>query len=204
MIDPIVSGPRRTHLLPLVSLANLQSRTHTFLYFPLFLSISFLSNSSLFLPSMAELAALTNLSAVARCGVKLSISLYEFAVPLGFASRELKKLGSDIAHFCSVLEQVQSVLRAKSFKVLPNTIQTTLNILDKSQELFDEINAILGNLRKDDRSQVDLLKRVKWTLKKPKVLMLQEGLRSCDAMLHLMLTTMSFAQILAATKQYEL
>lgn len=154
---------------------------------------------------MAELAALPNLSAVACCGVKLSISLYEFSVSLGFASREIKDLGSYIAHFCSVLKQVQSVLRrATSFKILPNTLQTTQNILDRSQELFDEISAILSKLRKDDRSQVELLKRVKWTFKKPKVLLLQEGLRSCDAMLHLMLTTMSFAQILAATKRYEL
>jgi len=154
---------------------------------------------------MAELAALPNLSAVACCGVKLSLSLYEFGVSLGFASRELKNLGSDIAHFCSVLKQVQSALRkAKSFKVLPNTIQTTQTILDKSQELFDEISAILSKLRRADRSQVDLLKRVKWTFKKPKVLLLQERLRSCDAMLHLMLTTLSFAHILAATKRYEL
>jgi hypothetical protein len=154
---------------------------------------------------MAELAVLSNLSAVACCGVKLSISLYEFAVSLGFASREIKNLGSDIAHFCSILKQVQSILRrGKPFKVLPNAIQTTQNILDRSQELFDDISAILSKLRKDDRSQVDLHKRVKWTFKKPKVLLLQEGLRSCGAMLHLMLTTMSFAQILAATTRYEL
>lgn len=154
---------------------------------------------------MAELAALPNISAVVCCGLKLSISLYDFAVSLGFAGRELKNLGSDIAHICSVLKQVQSVLRrAKSFKVLPNTIQTTQNILDKSQEVFDEISAILSKLRKDDRSQVDLRKRVKWTFKKPNVLLLQEGLRSCNAMLYLMLSTMSFAQILAATKRYEL
>jgi len=76
--------------------------------------------------------------------------------------------------------------------------------VDKSHELFDEIGAILSKLRRHGRSQVDLRKRVKWTLKKPKVLLLQEGLRSCDAMFQLMLATMSFAQILAATKRYEL
>jgi len=154
---------------------------------------------------MAESAALSNLSAVVCCGVKLSISLYEFEASLGSASRALKNLGSDIAHFCSVLKQVQSFLhKAKSFKVLPYAIQTTQNIVDKSHELFDEIGAILSKLRRHGRSQVDLRKRVKWTLKKPKVLLLQEGLRSCDAMFQLMLATMSFAQILAATKRYEL
>ena len=154
---------------------------------------------------MAEIAVLSNLSAVVCCGVKLSISLYEFEASLGSASRELKNLGSDIAHFCSVLKQVQSFLRrAKSFKVLPSAIQTVQIILDKSQEHFDGLSAILSKMRKADRSQVDLVKRVRWTFKKPKVLLLQDGLRSCDAMLHLMLTTLGFAHMLAATNRYEL
>jgi hypothetical protein len=150
---------------------------------------------------MAELAALPNLSAVACCGVKLSASIYEF----GVASRELKNLASDVAHFCSVLKQVQSALRrAKSFKVLPGAIQAVQIILDKSQELFDDLSATLSKMRRADGCQVDLLKRVRWTFKKPKVLLLRDGLRSCDAMLHLMLATLSFAHILAATNRYEL
>jgi hypothetical protein len=154
---------------------------------------------------MAEVAALPSISSVVCCGVKLSLSVYEFAVYLGSANRELKNLASIISHFCSVLKQMQSVLRrATSFQVSPNAIQTTQNILDKSQELFDEISAILRKLRKDDRSQVGLLKKVQWMFKKPKVLLLQESLRSCDSMLHLMLTTMSFARLLATTKRYEL
>jgi hypothetical protein len=165
-------------------------------------------NSTSLLPAssrtseMAEVAALANLTGVICCGVKLSIALYDFASSLGAAGREIKTLGSDITLFCSVLKQVQLTLgKVNSFRISTNAIQTTQNILDRSSSIFDELFLIFAKLQKDENLPVDFLTRVRWTFKRAKVLVLRENLQSCTAMLHLMLTTMSFAQRIA-TKGY--
>lgn len=147
---------------------------------------------------MAEIAALSNLAGVICCGLRLSISLYDFATALGTAGREIKTLGTDITLFCSVLKQVQSSLgEAKSYRISTDAIQTTQDILDQSSGIFDELLSIFAKLQGDEKLPVDFLTRVRWTFKRAKVLLLRENLQSCTAMLHLMLTTMSFAQRIA-------
>lgn len=148
---------------------------------------------------MAEIAALANLAGVICCGLKLSISLYDFATSLGAAGTEIKTLGTDITLFCSVLKQVQTTLGEanNAFRISINAIQTTQDILDQSSSIFNELVSIFAKLQRDEKLPVDFLTRVRWTFKRAKVLLLRESLQSCTAMLHLMLTTMSFAQRIA-------
>lgn len=148
---------------------------------------------------MAEVPELASLASVICCGLKLSISLYEFATSLGEAGREIKSLGTDITLFCSVLKQVQTTLGEanNAFRISINAMQTTQDILDQSSGIFDELVAIFAKLQKDENIPVDFLTRVKWTFRRAKVLLLRESLQSCTEMLHLMLSTMSFAQRIA-------
>ena len=151
---------------------------------------------------MAEIPALTalpSLASVICCGLKLSISLYEFATSLGEDGREIKSLGTDITLFCSVLKQVQTTLveANNAFRISINAIETTQDVLDQSSSIFDQLVAIFATLQKDENTPVDFLTRITWTFNRAKVLLLRESLQSCTTVLHLMLTTMTFAQRIA-------
>lgn len=148
---------------------------------------------------MAEVAALAQLTGVVCCGLKLSTSLYDFATSLGSAGREIKTLGSDITLFCSVLKQVQSTIEQahSSFRISPKAIRTTEEIMQRASTIFEELFSVFAKLQNDEELPVDFETRVRWTFKRAKVLLLRESLQSCTIMLHLMLTTMSFAQRIA-------
>jgi hypothetical protein len=144
---------------------------------------------------MAELGLLANLVAVVGAGLKLSVGLYDFASTLGSAGREVEDMGYDIALLCTVLRRVQSTLDSpKSTRLSVTAIQTTQEIVRRCQKILDDIKSVLTKLRKDDQNQLDILARVKWTWKRPKILMLRGSLQSCTTTLHLMLSAIDWAR----------
>jgi hypothetical protein len=66
-------------------------------------------------------------------------------------------------------------------------------------EIFGELDSVLKSLQKDLKSR-DILARVKWVYKKPGVLVKQQSLTSCTYALHLVISTMGFAQRIASRK----
>ncbi|KIM94409.1 hypothetical protein OIDMADRAFT_60736 [Oidiodendron maius Zn] len=155
---------------------------------------------------MAEIGAIASIIGVAGAGAKLSIVLFEFASTVGSAGLEVRQIGIDISLFCSVLKQLQSTLtKAKAYRYSISAIETTQEILDRCQEVFGEIEGILRGLQKGGRDpsaepSVDLIARVKWTFKRSKVQVLRATLESCKIMLHIMLTTLEFAQKIATRR----
>ena len=144
---------------------------------------------------MAELALVANLVAVVGAGLQLSGGLYDFASTLGSAGREIEDMGYDTTLLCAVLKRVQSTLdNPRSARLSVTAIQTTQDIVKRCQKILDDINGILSKLRKDGQSQPDILARVKWTWKRPKVLMLRGSLQSCTTTLHLMLSAIDWAR----------
>ena len=150
---------------------------------------------------MAELGVLANLVGVVGAGLKLSVALYDFASTLGSAGREIEDMGYDITLLCAVLKRVQSTLDSpKATRLSVTAIQTTQDIVSRCQKILDDIKDILKKLRKEGQSNIDVLARVKWTLKRPKILMLRGSLQSCTTTLHLMLSTIDWARN-ATTRQ---
>lgn len=150
---------------------------------------------------MAELGALANLAAVVGAGLKLSILLFDLASSLHSAGSEMQTLGTEISLFCSVLKQVQSVLlKAKSFRSSVSANRATQDILDRCQVIFKELETVVNGVRSKGGDAVELIARVKWTFKKSKVQMLRASLESSKLTLHLMLTTLEFAQKIADRK----
>jgi hypothetical protein len=151
---------------------------------------------------MAEIGAIASIIGVAGAGAKLSIVLFDFASTVGSAGLEIRQIGTEISLFCSVLVQLQSTLtRAKGYRYSISAIDTTQQILDRCQQVFKDIDSIVDGLRKPGakpgEASVDLVARVKWTLKRSKVQLLRTTLESCKITLHLMLTTLDFAQKLS-------
>ena len=155
---------------------------------------------------MAELGAIASIIGVAGAGAKLSIVLFEFASTVGAAGLEVKRIGIEISLFCSVLKQLQSALtKAKAYRYSLSAIETTQEILDRCQEVFRDIKGIFDGLRKrgGDRTVeplVDLIARVRWTFKRSQVQVLRTTLESCKITLHIMLTTLEFAQKIATRR----
>lgn len=155
---------------------------------------------------MAEaVGAIASIVGIAGAGAKLSIVLFEFASSVGSAGVEARQIGTEISLFCSVLKQLQSTLtKARSYRYSISAIETTQEILDRCQDVFKEIEEIVEGLRKKrgraTEASVDLVSRVKWTFKRSHVQMLRTTLESCKITLHIMLTTLEFAQKIATRR----
>jgi hypothetical protein len=115
----------------------------------------YLRKPSLFTPSslcqfsMEAIGAIASIIGVAGAGAKLSIVLFEFASTVGSAGHEVKQIGIEISLFCSVLKQLESTLaKAKAYRYSLSAIETTQQILNRCQEVFQDIEAIVNGLRK--------------------------------------------------------
>jgi hypothetical protein len=131
-------------------------------------------------------------------GVKLSIALYHFASPLGIAGDAMKDVGAEVTLFCATMRNVRFVFKSpKSFRISTTALHDVRDVLSRGKAIFEKVEALLNKLRNDDEG-ADLYSRVEDTFRKSKVLMWKESLRSCTAMVQVMLTTMAFAERLAS------
>lgn len=152
---------------------------------------------------MAELGLLANVAGVVGGGLQLSIAIYELASTFRSAGPEMEDMGREITLLCRVLKQVQSSLDQSQSRVRLSitALQDTQDIVDRCQLVLKEIQAILDRLGKHGSgAAIDFIGRVKWTFKRPKVLMLRGSLQSCTAHLHLMLYIMDRARMYAAKR----
>jgi hypothetical protein len=155
---------------------------------------------------MEAIGAIASIIGVVGAGAKLSIVLFDFASTVGLAGKEVRQIGIEISLFCSVLKQLQSTLaKAKAFRYSLGAIETIQEILDRCQEVFKEIEGIINGLRKrggerSTEAAPDLVARVKWTFKRSQVQLLRTTLESCKVTLHIMLSTLEFAQKIATRR----
>jgi hypothetical protein len=155
---------------------------------------------------MAEaIGAIASIFGIIGAGAKLAIVLFDFASGLGSSGSEVRAIAVDISLFCSVLQQLERTLaRAKDRRYSISAIETTQKILDHCQFVFSEIDGIVSGLQKHNSGtgeiSVDFKARVKWMFKKSKVQVHRATLESCKITLHLMLTTLDFAQKVSARR----
>lgn len=152
---------------------------------------------------MAELGAIAGLIGT---GVKLSVTIFEFGSAIGSAGSEVRAIGTEISLFCSVLKQLHSTLnKAKSYRYSMSALAAALEIVTQCQIIFDKIDRIIVRLQKRKTESQEpvknFIKAVKWTFKKSKVQILRNTLVSCKITLHIMLTTIDFAQKIS-TRRY--
>jgi hypothetical protein len=150
---------------------------------------------------MAELGALANLAAVVGVGLRLSMELYTISAALKDAGKDIRSFSSDVALHCKVLKQVQKTLdQAKGCRVSNNAIQTAQHALDESEFIFAEVEVVIARFQKrDGKAGTDVLTRMKWLYQKPTIKWLQESLGAIRGHLHLMLTTLTYGELLAAS-----
>ena len=154
---------------------------------------------------MAEVGAITSIIGIVGAGAKLSLLLLDFASSIGSAGAEVRSIGTEISLFCCVLKQLERTLtQAKNRCYSTSAIETTRDILDRCRVIFKDLQIIFeeiqGNKAHSSETSIDFLRRIKWTMKRSKVQMHRATLESCKITLHIMLTTLEFAQKVSERK----
>jgi hypothetical protein len=149
--------------------------------------------------NMAELSALASIAGVAGAGAKLSVLLYEFASTVASARLEVLSVGRDVALFSAVLRQVSSALENQQATRFPiSAIGTTFDIVERCQGIFEEIESIVGRLKRDrgegSDATVSFIAKVKWAFKRSRVRLLQGTLDLMKITLHIMLMTLELSE----------
>jgi hypothetical protein len=144
---------------------------------------------------MAEIGAIATVIGIAAAGAKLSIALFDFASTLGSASTEITAIGTEISQFCVVVKQIESTLRKARTTVRYSltALAAIEQITGQCQPVFDKFEEILEDLKKG-KAEPNFLGRLKWTLKRSKVQILQKTLEASKLTLSCMLTTLLFAE----------
>lgn len=154
---------------------------------------------------MAELGAVASLIGIIGAGAKLSLLLFDFGSSIGSAGSQVRSIGTEISLFCAVLKQLERTLaKAKDRRYSISAIETTHEILEQCQVVFNELQTIFDSLKKSKLSSgetsMDLLGRLKWVMKRDQVRMHRATLESCKITLHIMLTTLEFADRVSARR----
>lgn len=132
-------------------------------------------------------------------GVKLSIALFHFASPLGSTGEDMKDLGAEVTLFCATMRQVRSTFDSpKSFHISTTALHDVHDVLARGKAIFERIRTLLNKLQSNTELSENIYTKVKETFSRSKVLMWKESLRSCTAMVQVMLTTMAFAERIAS------
>jgi hypothetical protein len=148
---------------------------------------------------MAEISAIASIISVAGAGAKLSLLLYEFASTVASARTEVISVGRDISLSCAVLKQVASVFgNQKAARFSTTALGTALDIVERCQGIFQEIDCIVRGLMNDGadgtKSSNSFIAKVKWAFKRSRVQLLQGTLDSMKITLQLMLTTLDLSE----------
>ena len=149
---------------------------------------------------MAEFAAAASIIALIATGTKLAISTFDFAATVGGAGKELQDIATEVSNLCSVFKQLQVVLSHAHFQPSREALKTVERIVKQCRGALDEINATVAALRASNGEDIfpsatpELINRVKWTFKKPKILKLRSTLEACKSSLIVMLNIMLLAE----------
>lgn len=144
---------------------------------------------------MAEIGAIASVIGIASTGAKLSIALFDFASTIGSAATEITSVSTEISQFCVVVKQIESTLRKARTTVRYSitALAAIEQITGQCQPVFDEFEKILKELKKG-KAEPNFLGRLKWTLKRSKVQILQKTLEASKLTLSCMLMTLLFAE----------
>jgi len=143
---------------------------------------------------MAEIGAIASVIGIVTAGQNLSTTLIEFASTVGSAAADIEAIATEISHVCLVLKRIESILRnARSNERYSVTALADIQQITSQCQLdFDKIREILEGLKKG-KPKPDFRSRLIWTLKRPRVQILQKTSEKSKATLALLLTTLLVA-----------
>jgi len=148
---------------------------------------------------MAEVGLAAGITGLLSFGAKLAMSLYQFADTVTSARGEILSAGRDVSLFCAVLKQVPTALdRPGKARFSSTALCTISEVTDRCLEVFTEIECVLAKSKAsgdgNGEAAINVVGRVKWAFRRPRVLLLLGTLDSMKITLLLMLQTLELSE----------
>ena len=141
---------------------------------------------------------------VAGAGFRLSLILNAVGVELATADVEIQSIARGISLFSLMLKQVGMTLEESSSLASQSALDTTREITNQSQLVFDEIKNMVEMVQKRDEKghirSITVAQRVKWCFKKQRVQYLLGQLESLKLSLSIMLQTLQLGKRIAGSQ----
>ncbi|MCJ1403544.1 hypothetical protein MMC11_006767 [Xylographa trunciseda] len=155
---------------------------------------------------MAEIGLIASVVGVAGAGVKLSLTLREFACEVHDAGRNIHDIASSVSVFSTTLTEVKRCIQSSTSPHSDSALDTIEEIVGNCKRIFREIRSMIKLVRNDAHSTrkqqpVSLGQRFRWVFKKGKVRYLTGQLESSKATLSLMLQTIQLRITLDENRQ---
>lgn len=137
----------------------------------------------------------TNILNTIKAGLTIFKKLFELGERTGSAGLEASQLATEISLICSTLRQIQSsFLQGDGGRYSIGAVALIQKILDRCQEIYDELDAILKRINAGFGRTEDLILRVRCESEKTEVKILKGTLEACNITLHLIQHNLTIAK----------
>ncbi|CZR63652.1 uncharacterized protein PAC_13549 [Phialocephala subalpina] len=162
--------------------------------------------------AIAALGIIASITQLADYGFKLSIKLYTFSSTISTASTTISSISNDVSLTSTVLKELCQIIKSDDAHVVSeNAILATKQTVDECLKIFGELDDALskclvsvgldkgekgesGEMGKLRKRRGNVVERLKWPFKQPKMELLRSNLDRLKASLTLMLQVLSYAR----------
>ena len=146
---------------------------------------------------MAEIGLVASIVNIAGAGAQLSLTLYHIAETVGSAALEAQIIATEASLLSQSLTQLSKTLNAGSTvdgelrSVVRGVMRQCRTVLRELRRLTKELAPDKSQLPQCDKTP-GFLKRLKWLLRRPRVLFLRSCISSFSANLNLLITSIDY------------
>ncbi|KAK5119969.1 hypothetical protein LTR85_007045 [Meristemomyces frigidus] len=148
---------------------------------------------------MAELGLVASIIGLAGSGAKLALSLYSIADSIGSAGREARIIAAEVSLFSQSLTALSKSLKRRTSQTskLCETAQVLMvschSILEELSELVGELAPASCRVRRRNKMS-ELIARMKWLFRRPKMAFLRSSIESFKCTLTLLVSSMDLTE----------
>lgn len=147
---------------------------------------------------------ISDMTAVAGAGFRLSLVLNAVGTQVGDAGSEIQKIAKEISLFSLILKQVALNLGAPESVASQRALDAAQEITSQSETVFNEVKEMVQMSQKRDSDGhirfISIAQEVKWVFKKQRVQYLLGQLESLKLSLSLMLQILQLGRTIAASR----
>lgn len=145
---------------------------------------------------MAEvIGCAASIIGIAGFGSKLALNLYQLADALGSAGSEARNVASEISVFTQSLFEVSKIIERKNKATSQNMRGIVQTVIMASESLIKDIQVLIEDLGlAQTTKRTTWSTRIKWIMRKPRVLSLRASIESFKSTLILLIATSDTAE----------
>ncbi|MCJ1399404.1 hypothetical protein MMC11_002606 [Xylographa trunciseda] len=148
---------------------------------------------------MAEIGLIASVIGVAGAGLKLALTLRQFASEVKDAARQMHDIATSVSLFSTTLREVGKSVQSRDSPRSNEALEALMEITNNCRSVFEEIESMIQVLRPSEdvhmpqgRRSTNIKPSVQWVFKKSKVQYLTGRLESSKLTLVIMLQTFHY------------